>query len=61
MTDKTNVITVTDENLTWINGNVPGKSKKERLENILLFYKTNGGPRTTDNAGTTATGEAAPA
>jgi hypothetical protein len=45
MTDKTNVITVSGENLTWINNTVPGKSKKERLENILRFYQSNGGPR----------------
>lgn len=47
MTDKTNVITVSAEDLAWINQNVPGKSKRERLVNILLFYKTAGGPRTT--------------
>lgn len=48
MTDKTNVITVSAEDLAWINQNVPGKSKRERLENILLFYKTAGGPRHPD-------------
>jgi hypothetical protein len=45
MTDKTNVITVSNEDLTWINNSVPGKSKRERLVNILEFYKTHGGPR----------------
>lgn len=49
MTDKTNVITVSQGNLDWINSNVPGKSKRARLENLILFYKTNGGPRTADN------------
>lgn len=48
MTDRTNVITVSQENLDWINSNVPGKSKRARLENLVLFYKTNGGPRKTD-------------
>ncbi len=56
MTDKTNVITVSDEDLTWINQNVPGRSKRERLVNILLYYKTNGGPRLTDSATTAAPG-----
>lgn len=45
MTNKTNVITVTQENLTWINENVPGKSKQARLETILGFYKANAGKR----------------
>ncbi|WP_292421860.1 hypothetical protein [Methanoregula sp.] len=44
MTDKTNVITVTQVNLDWINENVPGKSKQARLETMLAFYKENGGP-----------------
>lgn len=39
MTDKTNVITVTQENLDWINTNVPGSSKQKRLEAMLAFYK----------------------
>ncbi|MDD1695128.1 MAG: hypothetical protein LUQ71_10430 [Methanoregula sp.] len=39
MTDRTNVITVTQENLDWINKNVPGKSKQKRLEEILEVYK----------------------
>lgn len=39
MTDKTNVITVTQEKLDWINENVPGKSKQKRLEEILRTYK----------------------
>ena len=39
MTDKTNVITVTQDNLDWINKNVPGKSKQKRLEHILTIYK----------------------
>lgn len=48
MTDRTNVITVSQEDLDWINTHVPGKSKRERLGNLLLFYKTQGGPRKTD-------------
>lgn len=44
MSDKTNVITVTQANLDWINTNVPGKSKQARLEAMLLFYQTHGGP-----------------
>jgi hypothetical protein len=56
MTDKSNVITVSAEDLTWINQNVPGKSKRERLVNLLLFYKTNGGPRKTDPAAITTPG-----
>jgi len=39
MTDKTNVITVTQEKLDWINENVPGKSKQKRLEEILKVYQ----------------------
>ncbi len=39
MTDKTNVITVTQDNLDWINKHVPGKSKQARLEAMLAFYK----------------------
>lgn len=39
VTDRTNVITVSQENLDWINKNVPGKSKKARLETILAVYK----------------------
>jgi hypothetical protein len=39
MTDKTNVITVTAENLDWINKNVPGSSKQKRLEEILRTFK----------------------
>jgi len=39
MTDKTNVITVTQDNLDWINKNVPGSSKQKRLEHILTVYK----------------------
>jgi len=39
MTDKTNVITVTQENLEWINKNVPGSSKQKRLEELLRFYQ----------------------
>lgn len=39
MTDRTNVITVTQENLDWINANVPGSSKQKRLEELLRFYK----------------------
>lgn len=54
MTDKTNVITVSIDDLAWINIHVPGNSKKKRLENILLFYKTNGGPRKTDAVTTSA-------
>jgi hypothetical protein len=56
MTDKSNVITVSAEDLTWINKNVPGKSKRERLVNILLFYKTNGGPRLNDPTATQTPG-----
>jgi len=44
MTDKTNVITVTQDNLEWINKNVPGSSKQKRLEAMLAFYVNNGGP-----------------
>jgi hypothetical protein len=44
MTNKTNVITVTQENLEWINSHVPGKSKQARLETMLTFYKEEGGP-----------------
>jgi hypothetical protein len=55
MTDKSNVITVSGDDLTWINENVPGKSKRERLVNLLLFYKTNGGPRKSDAAVTRTT------
>lgn len=58
MTDKTNVITVTQDNLNWINENVPGKSKQARLENMLLFYKTNGGPRVSDTPATSSTSPA---
>ncbi len=50
MTDKTNVITVTQDNLDWINANVPGSSKQKRLEAMLTFYKENGGPRTTSTS-----------
>lgn len=39
MTDRTNVITVTQDNLAWINENVPGASKQKRLEEMLRFYK----------------------
>lgn len=39
MTDKTNVITVTQPNLDWINKNVPGSSKQKRLEHMLAQYK----------------------
>ncbi len=39
MTNRTNVITVTQDNLDWINKNVPGKSKQARLEELLRFYK----------------------
>jgi hypothetical protein len=41
MTCKTNVITVTNENLDYINMTVPGKSKQARLEALLAFYKEN--------------------
>lgn len=44
MTDRTNVIRVTQDNLDWINENVPGNSKQARLEEMLKFYKENGGP-----------------
>jgi hypothetical protein len=50
MTDKTNVITVSSEDLAWINANVPGKSKRERLVNILRAYQEQ---RTTATATTT--------
>ena len=53
MTDKTNVITVSDEDLAWINSNVPGKSKRERLVNILVFYQENRGPQTAATPTTT--------
>ena len=56
MTDKSNVITITQPNLDWINDHVPGKSKRERLVNILLFYKTNGGPRLNDPTATQTPG-----
>jgi len=39
MTYKTNVITVTQENLDWINKTVPGSSKQKRLEEMLAVYK----------------------
>lgn len=39
MTDKKNVITVTQTNLDWINENVPGRSKQARLETMLGVYK----------------------
>ena len=39
MTDKTNVITVTQEKLDWINKNVPGSSKQKRLEEMLKVYQ----------------------
>ena len=39
MTNRTNVITVTQDNLVWINTNVPGSSKQKRLEEMLRFYK----------------------
>jgi hypothetical protein len=41
MTNKTNVITVTEENLEYINKVVPGKSKQARLETLLAFYREN--------------------
>lgn len=44
VTDKTNVITVTAENLEWINKNVPGRSKRARLEHILVEYKKTHAP-----------------
>lgn len=39
MTDRTNVITVTQDNLAWINENVPGTSKQKRLEKMLKVYQ----------------------
>jgi hypothetical protein len=39
MTDTTNVITVTQPNLDWINANVLGSSKRKRLEELLRFYQ----------------------
>jgi hypothetical protein len=56
MTDKSNVITVSAEDLTWINNTVPGKSKRERLVNILRFYQSHGGPRKTSETTTTVPG-----
>lgn len=58
MIDKSNVITVSADDLTWINQNVPGKSKRERLVNLLLFYKTNGGPRNSEAAATPSANQA---
>lgn len=39
MTDRTNVITVTRDNLDWINTHVPGSSKQKRLEEMLKVYQ----------------------
>lgn len=61
MTDKTNVITVSSEDLTWINENVPGKSKRERLVFILRFYQAHGRPRVTEAPADTTTQKGAPA
>jgi len=61
MTDKTNVITVSSEDLAWINATVPGKSKRERLVNILRFYQQQGGPRTTTDTAAAPTTKGASA
>ena len=39
MTDKTNVITISQENLDWMTANIPGRSKKARLEYVLDAYR----------------------